>query len=962
MTDYKNTLNLPSTEFPMKANLPKQEPAWLAFWQEEKIYEQLREMRRDAKKFIVHDGPPYANGQLHLGHAVNKILKDIVVKSKSLSGFNAPYVPGWDCHGLPIELNVEKKLGKKAITPTEFRQACRDYARTQIELQREGFKRFGVLGDWNHPYLTMDFSYEANIIRSLKKIIENGHFHRGFKPVHWCIECGSALAEAEVEYQTKTSNALDVRFYVADESAFLTCFKKLDASGEGSISVPIWTTTAWTLPANQAVSLNPHFSYALVQVKTDQGMERLVLAKLLVESVMQRYGITDYAILGETQGESLEGILLKHPFYMREVPIVLGEHVTLEAGTGAVHTAPAHGLDDYAVGLRYHLPQDSLLDARGCFLPQTPLVGGKHIKQADELILECLKTQKTLLCVQPLEHSYPFCWRHKKPLIFRATPQWFIGMDQNGLRETALKEISKVTWLPDWGQARIFGMIEQRPDWCISRQRNWCVPMALFLHKETDQLHPQTPQLLDKVANAVEQNGIEAWYDLSKETLLGEDAKDYDKCMDALDVWFDSGVSHAAVLAQRADLTCPADLYLEGSDQHRGWFHSSLLTAVAMFGHAPYRAVLTHGFTVDPAGHKMSKSLGNVVPPEQVIDSLGADILRLWVAMSDYRGEITFSQEILKRTADSYRRIRNTARFLLANLHDFDPQKDALKFDALLSLDRWAIERAAFLQKEIQKNYDSYQFHAICQQLHQFCAIDMGGFYLDIIKDRQYTLAKNSAARRSAQTAIYVILQMLVRWMAPILSFTAEEIWHYLPEKSQTSVLLSTWHEVPSLAMEQDPLAVAYSSLAANTPALRCLSYWQILMRVREAVNKEIENLRNLGKLGSTLEAEVTLYFPKKTLLFDLLHALGDELRFVLITSKVNLCIQPPTGVTTPVNIAYESRTDTVDIEVHPSGNKKCVRCWHRREDVGELEQHPDICVRCVENIESEAGEKRIFV
>ncbi len=962
MTDYKNTLNLPHTDFPMKANLPKQEPERLIFWQEKKIYQQLRKLRAGAKKFILHDGPLYANGQIHIGHAVNRILKDIVVKSKSLSGFDAPFVPGWDCHGLPIELNVEKKLGKKTVSPKEFRQACRDYAESQVEIQREAFIRLGIFGEWNNPYLTMNFSYEADIIRSLKKIIENGHLHRGFKPVHWCIECGSALAEAEVEYQNKTSKAIDVRFRVVDETAFLDRFEaNLSDAGEGPISIPIWTTTPWTLPANQAVSLNPNLSYALIQVETDQGSERLLIAEELLDNAIQRYAIKKESILLKTSGQKLAGILLKHPFYDRNVPIVLGEHVTVETGTGAVHTAPAHGLDDYLVAIRYDLPLNNPVNSRGLFIPDTPLVGGKHVVQVNDYIIEILNAHGMLLRSEAFSHSYPHCWRHKTPLIFRATPQWFISMDQNGLRQTALQAISQVNWIPDWGKTRIFGMIDGRPDWCISRQRNWCVPMAFFVHKETGELHPETPKLLAEVANQVEKNGIEAWYQIDKPSLLGKEADDYEPSSDTLDVWFDSGVSHTGVLKARPDLHYPADLYLEGSDQHRGWFNSSLLTASAMYGTAPYRSVLTHGFTVDAEGRKMSKSLGNVIAPEKVIDSLGADILRFWVATTDYRGEIAVSDEILKRNADNYRRIRNTARFLLANLHDFDPNIHSLMPEQLLSLDRWAILRALSLQTNIQKNYDDYQFHLVCQQLHNFCAIELGSFYLDIIKDRQYTVAKDAIARRSAQTAMYHILHMLVRWMAPILSFTAEEIWQYLPAKTTESVFLLTWYENLSLSFEQDRLNKAYDLLKETSPASNCLAYWQILMRIREIVNKEIENLRNQGQLGAPLEAEVTLYFPEKTLLFELLHTLNDELRFIFITSKANVVIGSPENNASRVTFELDSTETTFYIEVLPSNNPKCIRCWHRKADVGQIANYPDICTRCVENIENASGETRYY-
>jgi isoleucyl-tRNA synthetase len=957
MTDYKPTLNLPHTDFPMKANLPQQEPRWLAFWKEQNIYEKLRLLRKDAKKFTLHDGPPYANGQIHLGHAVNKVLKDIVIKSQSLNGLNAPYVPGWDCHGLPIELNVEKKLGKKKITDAEFRQACRDYALSQIDVQRNAFKRLGILGEWDKPYLTMNPQYEANIIRSLKKIIENGHLHRGFKPVHWCIECGSALAEAEVEYKNKVSHAIDVRFSVIDETAFLHCFQSTSPIGQGRISVPIWTTTPWTLPANQAVALNPKLPYVLVQVETPQGTERLLLAKDLLENVLQRYGISNFSVLFASEGKNFEGVLLQHPFEDRSVPIVLGEHVTLDAGTGAVHTAPAHGLDDYLLGIHYNLPVNNPVDARGCFLPQTPFVAGQPIKKANETIIELLKTRHQLLHAETLEHSYPHCWRHKTPLIFRATPQWFISMDQNGLRKNALKAIDEVKWLPDWGKARIFTMIEQRPDWCLSRQRIWCTPMGLFLHKDTDHLHPETPQLLETVAKAIEKEGIEAWYTTPKEVFLKNDADQYEKSQDGLDVWFDSGVSHQCVLAQNPELQCPADLYLEGSDQHRGWFQSSLLSATAMYGHAPYKAVLTHGFTVDAQGHKMSKSLGNIIAPEKIVDTLGADVLRLWIATTDYRAEMVVSEEILKRTSDMYRRIRNTARFLLANLHDFDPTLNAVPAENLLSLDRFAIAYAIKLQTQVQKAYNEYQFHWVCQQIHNFCAMDMGSFYLDIIKDRQYTVAKNALARRSAQTAMYHILQILVRAIAPILSFTAEEVWQ-MQSNHPDSVFLSTWYPELPLAFEQDPLANVYAIQKEKNPALNCLAYWQVLMQVREAVNKEIENLRNQNQLGAPLEAEVTLYFPSDSRLFTLLSALKDELRFVFITSQAKLVVNttPP-----PECVAVTLEDESFYMQILPSKQPKCIRCWHRREDVGKNPNHLEICLRCVENVENERGEKREY-
>lgn len=930
MTDYKSTLNLPHTDFPMKANLAQREPEFLIYWQEQDIYRKLRELRQGKPKFILHDGPPYANGNIHIGHAVNKILKDIIVKSKSLSGYDAPYVPGWDCHGLPIELNVEKKLGKAGVKVpvAEFRKACRDYAMQQINIQREEFKRLGVMGDWDKPYLTMDFKFEANIIRALAKIIANGHLQQGYKPVHWCMDCGSALAEAEVEYENKTSPAIDVKFSVVDQVALAACFKVTAQQCEEA-SLPIWTTTPWTLPANRAVALHPEQEYVLVQYNNAVKLERLIVVKPLLETLMQRYSVTDFEVIGQTIGATLEGLKLHHPFYELTVPVILGDHVTIDTGTGAVHTAPGHGQEDYQVGLKYHLEIANPVGGNGCFLMDTPLFAGLHILKANLQIIELLKERGKLLYAEEIQHSYPHCWRHKTPVIFRATPQWFISMDQNGLRTTALNEIRHTAWLPAWGEERIYNMIQTRPDWCISRQRTWGVPIAIFVDQGTGELHPRTPELMEQVAQLVEQEGIDAWFNLESGTLLGEDAKDYIKITDTLDVWFDSGVTHFCVLEQNPALQSPADLYLEGSDQHRGWFHSSLLTAAGIHHKAPYKAVLTHGFTVDAKGRKMSKSLGNVIAPEKVMSTLGADILRLWVASTDYRGEIAVSDEILKRASDTYRRLRNTARFLLANLAGFDPAQHLLAFEQLIALDRWIIDRARILQDELKQAYDDYQFHAIYQKIHHFCAIDLGSFYLDIIKDRQYTTQTNSLPRRSAQTAMYHIAEALVRWFAPILSFTAEEIWQYLPGERSESVFFATWYE------KLDKIA---------DTELMGQDFWQQLIQIRNEVNKELEKQRAADLIGAGLEAEVDLYLAPE--LYQRVAALGDELRFVLITSAARiypLTEQPAEAITTELA--------GLAVRVRVSGHEKCIRCWHRREDVGSHAEHPELCGRCIENV-----------
>lgn len=931
MADYKQTLNLPATEFPMKAGLPNREPLILEHWQQIGLYQKMRDNARAQGRpaFILHDGPPYANGDIHLGHAINKILKDIILKSKTLSGFDTPYVPGWDCHGLPIELNVEKKVGKPGvkISAKEFRQACREYAAKQVEGQKAGFVRLGVTAEWDNPYLTMDFNFEADIIRTLGEIIKQGHLHKGVKPVHWCVDCGSALAEAEVEYEDKTSPAIDVRFKVIDTAAFEQATGSL---GQGDVSVPIWTTTPWTLPANQAVSLNPEFTYVLLQCRDEQ----LVLAEALYESALQRYEL-EGEVIARFKGEKLEGLLLQHPFYERQVPIILGDHVTADAGTGAVHTAPGHGQDDFTVGLKYKLEVDNPVGGNGVFLPGTPIFEGQSVFKANPNVIEHLKEKQALLAHVDLQHSYPHCWRHKSPIIFRATPQWFVSMDQNGLRSAAMKAIADTEWMPGWGQKRIENMVEGRPDWCISRQRTWGVPIPLFVHKQTGELHPDTEQLIEKVAQAVEENGIDAWFDMDAVELLGEQTDLYDKVSDTLDVWFDSGVSHACVLARRTQLQRPADLYLEGSDQHRGWFQSSLLTSVATTGKAPYKSVLTHGFTVDEQGRKMSKSQRNGVAPEKIINTLGADIIRLWVASVDYSGEMAVSDDILKRTADPYRRIRNTARYLLSNLNDFDPATDLVSSDEMLPLDRWALDSAYRLQQEIIAAYNKYQFHLIYQKVHNFCANEMGSLYLDITKDRQYTMKANSSARRSSQTAMYHILEALVRWIAPILTFTADELWQHLPGERNESVLLNTWYE--QLA-KYDPNAEI------------SMDDWNEIFNVRFEVSKELEAKRNQGKIKSGLTAEIKLYANDDA--YKSLKKLGDELKFVFITSKVNWH-----------SVDRHESPNALAIDAEASVYERCERCWHQVESVKPRADYDDtlLCDRCVDNIEGE-GEQRQFV
>ncbi|GLX77168.1 isoleucine--tRNA ligase [Thalassotalea insulae] len=944
MSDYKHTLNLPATSFPMKGNMANREPQMLKDWAGKDLYGKIRAAKKGKKSFILHDGPPYANGNIHLGHAVNKILKDIIVKAKTLSDFDSPYVPGWDCHGLPIELMVEKKVGKPGhkVTAAEFRQKCRDYAIKQVDGQREDFKRLGVFGDWEKPYLTMNFDTEANIIRALGKIAGNGHLQQGFKPVHWCTDCGSALAEAEVEYKDKQSPAIDVKFTVSDNSIADKFSHPENHSGEGEISAVIWTTTPWTLPANRAIAVHPAVEYTLVQCEKENEKFRLILASELVKSCMDRFGIDKYHALGFCKGADLDKVEVNHPFYDFTVPIICGDHVTTDSGTGCVHTAGGHGVDDFSVSKKYDLEIFNPVGANGVFLDDLPLFAGQHVFKANASIVDVLNEKGALLHHHAYEHSYPHCWRHKTPIIFRATPQWFISMDKQGLRQASLEEIKKTKWIPDWGQSRIESMVEGRPDWCISRQRTWGVPIALFIHKDTGALHPRSLELIEQVAQRVEKSGIQAWFDLEAEELIGEDANDFVKVADTLDVWFDSGVTHYSVVDARVEFDKKADLYLEGSDQHRGWFMSSMMSSVAMNGEAPYSQVLTHGFTVDVNGHKMSKSLGNVITPAQITNKLGADILRLWVASVNYTQEITVSDEIFNRQADAYRRIRNTSRFLLANINGFEPSQHSVAVSDMVELDRWVLGRAAQLQDEIVQAYDNYEFHNVVHKLMNFCTTELGGFYLDIIKDRQYTAKDSSVARRSCQTTMYLIAEAMTRWMAPILSFTAQEIWQALPsvdgEERGEFVFTDVWF---------DGLVHLTDDSQFNN------EYWNSILQVRTEVNKALENARKEKIVGKALEASVTLYSVPT--LANKLTALADELRFVLITSDATVTTveQAPEG-------AIATEIDGLWLTVTASSGTKCERCWHHTEDVGQSESHPTLCGRCVTNVDGE-GEQRKF-
>ncbi len=943
MTDsnkQKYKLNLPETPFPMRGNLAKREPGWLQGWQDKKLYEKIRAARQGAKKFILHDGPPYANGDIHIGHAVNKILKDIIVKAKTMSGFDAPYVPGWDCHGLPIELVVEKNHGKN-IDPAKFRELCREYAAEQVEKQKKDFVRLGVLSDWKNPYLTMDFQMEADIMRALGGIHENGYLYQGSKPVHWCVDCGSALAEAEVEYEDINSPAIDVTFKAADNAALSKAF---GVEVTGDVLAVIWTTTPWTLPANQAISVHPEFDYDLIQ--TSKGL--LILACELAEATLARYEEEGTTVLASCKGEALNGLLLHHPFDCRQVPVICGDHVTIEAGTGLVHTAAAHGNDDWLV-MRANYPEEKprvLMSGDGQFfeseLVEFAPIRGLNRKEANKVILLHMTESGALIASARLSHSFPHCWRHKTPLMQLATHQWFIGMNAQGndgksLREYADVAVENTTFFPDWGRARLEGMVKTRPDWCVSRQRNWGVPMPLFVHIETGLLHPKTSELLEAACLLVEKIGVEAWFSLDVDAFLNEHAPEnagqYKKVTDTLDVWFDSGTTHASVLKRREALNYPADLYLEGSDQHRGWFQSSLLTGCAIDGRAPYDALLTHGFVVDGKGKKMSKSKGNVVAPQKVMDTYGADILRLWVASTDYSGELTISDEILKRVSDSYRKIRNTLRFLLANVDDFDSATQSVAYDDLLEIDRYALGVLADMSKTCRAAYDSYELHKVEQALLHFCAEDLGAFYLDILKDRMYTNAEDSHDRRAAQTVLLKITQVLAGLMAPVLSYTAEEVWKTLHPNTDDFVILHDWSKA-----DDTITPVEYADYEQNLKAK-----WEAIRVIRAEAAKEIEVIRGTGQVGSSLQSELEFHVAGDT--FDALSSLGGDLRFIMITSSATV---------------YKALSeDEQKVSVLPSKHAKCTRCWHYSADVGASAEHPTLCGRCETNLFGQAESRK---
>ena len=944
--ESKYPVNMTETTFPMRGDMAKREPGWVQQWQEKKIYERVRKAAAGRPKFILHDGPPYANGDIHLGHAVNKILKDMVVKARTLAGYDAPYVPGWDCHGMPIEIQIEKLHGKNLPTADVLTKA-RAYAYEQVERQKKDFIRLGVLGEWNNPYLTMNFSNEADELRALGKMLDKGYVYRGLKPVNWCFDCGSALAEAEIEYENKRDPAIDVGFKFAEFDKLAATFGLPQLPTENGFIV-IWTTTPWTIPSNQALNVNPELTYALVKAERDGQPLLLILAQDLVESCLARYKLEGVTI-GTCLGAALEGVSFRHPlhasdpFYDRLSPVYLADYVTADSGTGVVHSAPAYGVDDFISCKAHGLKDDQILTpvmGDGHYVSTLPLFGGMSIWDASKPICAALTAAGALFELKMFDHSYMHCWRHKKPVIYRATSQWFAGMDvvpNDGgatLRETALKGIAETKFFPDWGQARLHGMIANRPDWTLSRQRQWGVPMAFVVHKETGALHPRTPELLEQVARLIEKGGIDAWLALDLKDLIGDEAALYAKNKDTLDVWFDSGTTHQTVLrgSHKEQSAFPADLYLEGSDQHRGWFHSSLLTSSMLNGAPPYKALLTHGFTVDGEGKKMSKSLGNTLAPQKISDTLGADILRLWIASTDYTGELSISDEILKRVTEAYRRIRNTLRFLLANISDFDHARDAVPVTELLEIDRYAIANMAALQKEIEAHFEQYEFQPVYSKLQNFCSEDLGGFYLDILKDRLYTSAVTSHARRSAQTALWHITQSLLRVMAPALSFTAEEAWAIFAgdqayQASGETIFTQTWWQLPELA-DAEALLAKYTALRA----------------VRTDVTKQLEDLRTSGAIGSSLQAQLTIKAAGDK--YQLLASLEDDLKFVFITSLAQA-----------VEVAAEADEA---VEVAASTAEKCERCWHYRADVGSHADHPTLCGRCHSNLFG-AGEKRKF-
>ena len=929
----KYPLNLPETPFPMRGDLARREPQWVQEWDEQDVYGQIRAASVGRPKWILHDGPPYANNDIHMGQALNKTLKDFVVKSRQMAGFDAQYVPGWDCHGMPIEILIEKKYGRSLPT-REVQSHSRAHAALQVERQKKDFKRLGVLGLWNRPYKTMDFQNEANELRALAKIIDKGFVFRGLKPVNWCFDCGSALAEAEVEYQDKVDLAVDVAFPLReDECAKLAAAFDMPSLPAKPVFAAIWTTTPWTIPANQALNLHPDALYDLID--TERGL--LVLATELRDACLARYKLSG-TTLAQTCGKSLSLIRFRHPFYDRDAPVYLGDYVTLDTGTGIVHSSPAYGIEDFVSCKAHGMTDAEILNpvqGDGNFAPSLPLFGGLNIWDANPKIVEVIREHGRLLHVERFTHSYMHCWRHRTPVIYRATSQWFAGMDVESneaattVREMALAGIEATQFYPGWGKARLHGMIANRPDWTLSRQRQWGVPMAFFVHKETGQLHPRTQELLEQVAQRIERGGIEAWQDLDARELLGDDADRYVKNRDTLDVWFDSGVTHQTVLrgSHAAESHFPAEMYLEGSDQHRGWFHSSLLTSCMLNGVPPYKALLTHGFVVDGQGRKMSKSLGNVIAPQKVADTLGAEIIRLWVASTDYSGELTLSDEILKRVVEGYRRLRNTLRFLLANVSDFDVARDMLPVDDWFEIDRYAIAMMRSVALGAQADYDRYEYHPIVARLQTFASEDLGAFYIDILKDRLYTTQLDSKARRSAQCALYVITEAVLKLMAPILSFTAEEAWRVLKKKTSGTIFTETFPTLPDVADETV-----------------LVEKWTRIRAVRAEVHKKMEPLREQGAIGSSLQADIEVEANAATA--ALLQTLGDDLRFVLITSQARV-------------VRADSTTDP-QIIVTPSAHLKCERCWHWRADVGCDPSHPTICGRCVSNLFGD-GEPRVF-
>ncbi len=945
-TNYRATLNMPDTAFAMRGDLPKREPAWAKAWSDQGLYQKLRVARQGAPLFVLHDGPPYANGNLHIGHALNKVLKDMIVKSKQLAGFDAQYIPGWDCHGLPIENAIEKLHGRK-LTRDDMQAKSRAFATEQIDQQREDFKRLGVLGDWERPYRTMDFANEAGEIRAFKRVIERGFVYRGLKPVYWCFDCGSSLAEFEIEYADKKSDTLDVAFETADKAALAKAFdlKELPSQAKSAFAV-IWTTTAWTLPANQALNVNPELVYALVD--TQKGL--LVLAESLVEKCLERYKL-EGKVVATTTGKQLGGLNFKHPLYdvhegyKRFSPVYVADYVSAQDGTGIVHSSPAYGVDDFNSCVANGLAYDDILNpvqGNGSYAEDLPLFGGMNIWKACPRIIEVLGESNRLMATYGITHSYPHCWRHKTPVIYRAAAQWFVRMDEGlgvfttdkapkTLRQLALDAIDQTHFYPENGKTRLRDMIANRPDWCISRQRSWGVPVPFFLHKDSGELHPRTMEILDQAANIVEKGGIEAWSRATAEEILGAaDAPHYTKSTDILEVWFDSGSTFQHVLrgshkdaydrAPFHDEGPEADLYLEGHDQHRGWFHSSLLLGCALYDRAPYRGLLTHGFATDGQGRKMSKSLGNVMAPQEISDKMGAEIVRLWVASTDYSGDLNIDDKILARVVDAYRRIRNTLRFLLANVSDFDPAKDSVADADLLEIDRFALSRAAQLQADILAHFKDYEFHPVVSKLQIYCSEDLGAFYLDVLKDRLYTNAPKSLARRSAQTVLYRITHAMLRWMAPFLSFTAEEAWQAFG--TSESIFMETFSDL-------------------GTPDEALLTKWTRIREIRDQVNKDIETLRADGKVGASLQASVNLQVGPED--HALLASLGQDLKFVFITSQ--LILQAGSDMVATVSVSQDT---------------KCDRCWHYAPDVGVNPAHPTLCGRCDSNLHG-AGETRLF-